>query len=376
MNRSYSRILAAFLLVLILAGCSLPPASSQNAPTGEKGQITETVVEVPPTEAEPTLPPTDTPQPTPTPEPEQITVQNAAQLAVAQETTLENSPFQIEWSMDSATFGIQKQDGLELLKSADLTVESSVVIDQPVFLLNYSAEGRRMATTADQTTAEVRDISTGNVLQTIQPDSMFTGAVFSPDGNTLALTSGSEIAVELWDVTEGERLQTLKGFETAAPVYNVKFSSNGQSLIWWARAGVQVMSIASGQLGPRLSHEDFVSALELSPNGQILAAATAGTLDGEFMPFIQLWDPNSGQALGELKTGQQIPYSISFSPDGSLLAAGTDAIILIWNVAEKEQIAALTNSSARINAVAFSPDGTTLASSSEDGKVMLWQIPR
>ena len=119
-----------------------------------------------------------------------------------------------------------------------------------------------------------------------------------------------------------------------------------------------------------------MGGLELSPNGQILAAATAGTLDGEFMPFIQLWDPGSGQALGELKTGQQVPYSISFSPDGSLLAASTDAIILIWNVAEKEQIAALTNSSARINAVAFSPDGTTLASSSEDGKVVLWQIPQ
>ena len=376
MIRSGIRLIVISFLVLILAGCNLPPASVQNAPLDEKGEAAEAVGETMPVEAAPTLtqPLPDTPQPTPRPEPARITAQNAARLAVTRQTLLEDNPFRIKWSADSTTLGVQKLYGLVLLNAADLSIESSVAIDEPVYLLDYAAEGRRMATTVDQTIVDVRDIATGETLHTITRESPILSAVFSPDGNTLALTSGLEIEAALWNIEQGALIQTLKGFETAAPVYNVKFSADGKSLIWWARASVQVMPIASGQPGPRLSHEDFVGGLELSPDEQTLAAATAGTLDGEFMPFIKLWNAGSGQALGELKTGQQIPYSISFSSDGNLLAAGTDAYILIWNVPNQEQIAALTNPQGRINAVAFSPDGRTLASSSEDGNVVLWQI--
>ena len=376
MIRSEIRLIVILLLVLVLAGCNLPSPSIQNALLDEEGKPAETAGETTPLEAAPTLtqPLPDTPQPTPSPRPTRITAQNAARLAVTRQMLLEDNPFRIKWSADSATLGVQRLYGLVLLNAADLAVESSVDIDEPVYLLDYTAERRRMATTVDQTIVEVRDIATGEILQTITRESPILSAVFSPDGNTLALTSGLEIEAALWDIEQGTLLQTLKGFETAAPVYNVKFSADGKALIWWARAGVQVMPISSGQLGPKLSHEDFVGGLELSSDGQTLAAATAGMLDGDFMPFIKLWNANSGQALGELKTGQQVPYSISFSPDGNLLAAGTDAYILIWSVPGREQVAALTNPQGRINAVAFSPDGSTLASSSEDGNVVLWQV--
>jgi len=370
------RRMVVLILVLVLAGCNLLPVSTQSAQVREKGEATTAPGETIPAESEPepSHSPTEEPQPVSSPQPARITAQNAAGLSMAHQTALEDNPFQIKWSADSAILGVQKQDGLSLLNSADLSVVSSVVIDEPVFLLDYSAEGRRMATTVDQMTLEVRDIATGEVRRTIPRESPFLDAVFSPDGKTLAITSSLEIGVDIWDIEQGSLRQTLKGFETAAPVYSVKFSMDGQHLIWWARASVQVMPIATGQPGPMLSHEDFVGGLALSPDGQTLAAATAGTLDGEFMPYIRLWNASSGQAIGELKTGQQIPYSISFSADGNLLAASTDAYILIWNVPGRQQVAALTNPDGLVNAVAFSPDGRTLASSSEGGQLALWQV--
>jgi len=370
------RRMVALILVLVLAGCSLSPVSPQSAQVEEKGDSTAVPGETIPAGSEPvpSQSPTEEPQPVSSPEPARITAQNAAGLSVAHQTALEDNPFEIKWSADSAVLGVQKQDGLSLLNAADLSVASSVVIDEPVFLLDYSAEGRSMVTTVDQITLEIRDIATGEVRQTISRESPILDAVFSPDGKTLALASSLEIGVDLWDIEQGSLRQTLKGFETAAPVYSVKFSTDGQYLIWWARASVQVMPIATGQLGPMLSHEDFVGGLALSPDGQTLAAATAGTLDGEFMPYIRLWNAGSGQAIGDLKTGQQIPYSISFSADGNLLAASTDAYILIWNVPDQQQVAALTNPDGLVNAVAFSPDGRTLASSSEGGQLALWQV--
>lgn len=370
MTHSYIHRIVVLLLVLALAGCNLPQPSSQSVPDEEKGEKPPALAETRPVAQQPTL----TPSPTAVPQPALITAQNAARLNPVLQTTLEDNPYRLRWSADSATLGVQRRGGLSLLDAGSLNVESSVVLDEPVFLLDYAAEGRRMATTVDQLTVDVRDIATGEVLRSITCESPFRGATFSPDGKTLALSSSLEIGVDLWDIESGTLLQTLKGFETAAPVYAVKFSMDGRYLIWWARASVQVMPLTTGQPGPRLSHEDFVGGLELAADEKTLAAATAGTLDGEFMPFIKLWDAGSGQPLGELKTGQQVPYSISFSPNGSLLAASTDAYILIWDVPARRQVAALINPNGLVNAVAFSPDGRSLAASSEGGQLVLWQV--
>jgi WD40 repeat protein len=67
--------------------------------------------------------------------------------------------------------------------------------------------------------------------------------------------------------------------------------------------------------------------------------------------------------------------SLSFSPDGRILAAGTVAgVIELWDVATGQRQAELREHFASAWALAFSPDGKSLVSGSVDGALRLWDM--
>ncbi|MEN3002201.1 MAG: hypothetical protein ABDI19_10240 [Armatimonadota bacterium] len=70
-------------------------------------------------------------------------------------------------------------------------------------------------------------------------------------------------------------------------------------------------------------------------------------------------------------------YSVAFSPDGQLLASGSeDRIIRLWRVADGQLLRTLTGHTHIVYSVAFSPDGQLIASASgsRDRTIKLWQV--
>ena len=63
---------------------------------------------------------------------------------------------------------------------------------------------------------------------------------------------------------------------------------------------------------------------------------------------------------------------LTFSPDGTRLAAGGDGRIWIYDTASGSQFAMLSGYTERVRALAFAPDNTLLASGSEDNTLRLW----
>ena len=301
-----------------------------------------------------------------------ITADNAAGLAVVRQTQL-SAPYEITWSPDGSALLILEGGGAARLDARTLKPTEKLEFEMPVMFASTSPDGETLAYSEDGSRIAIKNIRKMEAAISIDPGETIGGLDFSPDGQTLLANSMEAFSVLLWDAGNGSDSGRLTGFETAAPVYSVRFGEDGNHILWIARGTAQSQQITGGQMGPEISHEDFISDAALSPDGKVLAAAAAGTVRGEYTPALFLWDAANGDALGVL------PYSesfgrVAFSPDGQLIAASNGARITIWDVADPKLVAELDSNADIIRALAFSPDGATLASAAGDGTLALWQV--
>ena len=81
------------------------------------------------------------------------------------------------------------------------------------------------------------------------------------------------------------------------------------------------------------------------------------------------------ELVGTLQGHSCIVNSVSFSPDGTKVASGSnDNTVKLWDVTSGECLQTLEGHSHYVNGVSFSPDGTKVASGSWDKAVKLWDV--
>jgi WD40 repeat protein len=130
-----------------------------------------------------------------------------------------------------------------------------------------------------------------------------------------------------------------------------------------------------------LPHTNAVNSVAVSPDGKILAAGTGRWLFMSKDPSapepgtVRLWDLETGQEMATLKGHTDTVRSVAFSPDGRLLATGSDdKSAKLWDIATLQVLATFGGHKNGINSVAFSQDGKRLATASSDTTVKLWDL--
>jgi len=226
--------------------------------------------------------------------------------------------------------------------------------------------GDSLVTLAGQT-ATVWDLATGSE---VYSRTDVQAVHVSPDGSRLAFESGVGIRVSIWDRRTGQDLRQLTGFETAAPVYGVRFSPDWDSMYWAARASMQFSEVETGALGAFVPF----SWGEFSPHGDRIVVVEEGWIYAT-VGQAHLLDVRSGETLAVFDHhADAIIQAAAYSPDGRLIATGLDQTIKIWDASSGAELATLPPAGGSVHDLAFSPDQRLLMSRSEGDLIELWVV--
>ena len=204
------------------------------------------------------------------------------------------------------------------------------------------------------------------------------GIAFSPNGRRLAVATS--MGVWLYDAETFDELALLTGHTEEVTV--VAFSPDGKKLAsvsgFHFPGTLKLWDVETGQnIDTFQVQEGSTDSISFSPDGKILAWAD------------RLWDVDTGQQL-DIPLDRTL-FEVVFSPDGKILA-GTGistvertraGVIKFYEVETGRLINTLTatqrtkwnESSKRVSSIAFSSDGRLLASgSADDGTIKLWDV--
>jgi WD40 repeat protein len=254
----------------------------------------------------------------------------------------------------------------------------------PVASAEFDPEGKRILTSGTDAALRVWDAETGAELAsfTVAEAQGNIHAIFSPDGDTIAVSVGTSILL-----LDAQTLQPIRSLATSLQViWRIAFSPDGVLLAaigTQTTGGIEILDVASGEraTGYKFFYPWPLMDLAFSPDGVTLAMVSTS---GETL----LWDMQQRKLRQKLTTmetydanrmevisGGEGLNTVAYSGNGQYLLTGSyDGAIRVWDAAQGVLVQELRGHGNSVYDATFSPDSRTIASGDLDGTVKIWQL--
>lgn len=238
----------------------------------------------------------------------------------------------------------------------------------------WSGDGRLLAITSQQGPTLVRDPASRTTIGEIPAGPAGHAFPSFGDGDALLTVSarpddsrtGRSDTVVVWDVGSGSELGRLRldteAFGThlspVAPLLLVSEPETSRASVWDVLTGHKVTD-----LGDQGHTNDFV---RFSPDGT--RAAVAGPDE------VKVWDVATAELVADLDAGRGV-RDLAWSPAGDrIVTGGTDAVVRVFDVATATEVHTLRGADSTVWHVDFGPDGRQVAAAWD--QVRIWDLLR
>ncbi len=208
---------------------------------------------------------------------------------------------------------------------------------------------------------------------------LIASMAYSADGRQIAAIT-TDVVMKAWDVETGEAKKTGRSKNPATAVSlssglsEVAIASfDGAVEIWDYKTGkIKQALVGTTESRSSLSVDNLivsatrVTSLSFSPDGSMLASAS---------DTLRLWDVRAALEKNRLTDPDGDISFAAYSPDGKAIAtAGQKGKVRILDSASGSITLTLGAHDSEVNMVAFSPDGRLLASAGADRNVKVWDV--
>jgi WD40 repeat protein len=223
----------------------------------------------------------------------------------------------------------------------------------------FSPDGSRFALVEPQGKIIIKQVETGKIELILSGQKgNLTNLCFSKDGSLLGSGSDDK-SILAWNLGDEELLSIIN--LPSAP-QQCAFSTDNKLLIVRTAGEVYIYSLEDGVMNNYFKGFNF----QLSRDGTALAISSRQ--DGK--DLVSIFDLKTGITSMPI---EESSHHISLSPDGKILAAAADSIVL-WNTSDLSKIYSLDNQG-KVGPTTFSDDGKFIIQYGWDGSYEIWGIP-